>query len=149
MPAGMPRPQEHQLAGKAFRPRGYQRWFREAKTKKGYSGVAIYAKREPDEVRTALGWADFDDEGRYIEARFGNLSVVSLYLPSGSSKEERQAFKFQVMDWIEPIFTQLARRGPRVRDLRRLEHRAHADGHQERASPTRRTPASCPRSATG
>jgi exodeoxyribonuclease-3 len=96
---------EDQLADKAFRPRGYKRWFNEAKTKKGYSGVSIYAKQEPDEVRTALGWSDFDDEGRYIEARFGKLSVVSLYLPSGSSKEERQAFKFKVMDWIEPIFS--------------------------------------------
>jgi exodeoxyribonuclease-3 len=96
---------EDQLADKAFRPRGYKRWFNEAKTKKGYSGVGIYARQEPDEVRTALGWSDFDDEGRYIEARFGKLSVVSLYLPSGSSKEERQQFKFKVMDWIEPIFT--------------------------------------------
>jgi exodeoxyribonuclease-3 len=81
---------EDQLADKAFRPRGYKRWFNEAKTKKGYSGVAIYSQQEPDEVRTALGWSDFDDEGRYIEARFGKLSVVSLYLPSGSSKEERR-----------------------------------------------------------
>jgi exodeoxyribonuclease-3 len=53
-------------------------------TKKGYSGVAIYSRREPDDVRTSLGWAPFDDEGRYIEARFGNLSVVSFYIPSGS-----------------------------------------------------------------
>ncbi len=98
------RASEAQLADKAFRPRGYQRWLCEAKTRKGYSGVAIYSKREPDEVRTALGWSEFDDEGRYIEARFGKLSVVSLYLPSGSSKEERQAFKFKVMDWIEPLF---------------------------------------------
>lgn len=45
-----------------------------------------------------LGIADIDNEGRYIEARFGNLSVVSLYLPSGSSGEERQAFKFSVME---------------------------------------------------
>lgn len=99
------RAEEALLADKAYKPRGYKRWFCEAKTKKGYSGVAIYAKREPDEVRTALGWSDFDDEGRYIEARFGKLSVVSLYLPSGSSKEERQQFKFKVMDWIEPVFT--------------------------------------------
>ena len=99
------RADEAALADKAFRPRGYKRWLSEARTKKGYSGVAIYSRNEPDEVRTALGWDAFDDEGRYIEARFGKLSVVSLYLPSGSSKEERQAFKFKVMDWIEPIFS--------------------------------------------
>ncbi|KLJ00776.1 exodeoxyribonuclease III [Luteimonas sp. FCS-9] len=95
--------QEHQLAGPEFLPAGYKAWFRDATTKKGYSGVAIYARREPDEVRTALGWAPFDEEGRYIEARFGNLSVVSFYIPSGSSGELRQGFKFEVMAWLRPI----------------------------------------------
>ncbi|MBS0227826.1 MAG: exodeoxyribonuclease III [Proteobacteria bacterium] len=94
--------QEAQLDDAAFRPVGYQRWFKDAQ-KKGYSGVAIYSRREPDEVRTSLGWAPFDDEGRYIEARFGNLSVVSFYIPSGSSGEERQGFKEAVMDWLKPI----------------------------------------------
>src|SRR5690606_37586991 len=79
-------------------------FYRDAITKKGYSGVAIYSRREPDEVRTALGWAPFDDEGRYIEARYGNLSVVSFYIPSGTSGDERQAFKYKVMDWLKPIF---------------------------------------------
>jgi exodeoxyribonuclease-3 len=96
--------QEDQLGDPMFRPDGYHCFYRDATTKKGYSGVAIYARRKPDEVRTALGWAPFDDEGRYIEARFGKLSVVSLYVPSGSSGEERQAFKFKVMEWIKPIF---------------------------------------------
>ena len=95
--------QEHQLTAPGFVPPGYKAWFRDATTKKGYSGVAIYARREPDEVRTGLGWAPFDDEGRYIEARFGNLSVVSFYIPSGSSGELRQDFKFQVMEWLRPI----------------------------------------------
>ena len=89
--------QEDQLSDPMFRPDGHHCFYRDASTKKGYSGVAIYSKREPDEVRTAIGWAPFDDEGRYLEARYGNLSVVSLYVPSGSSGEERQAFKFKVM----------------------------------------------------
>ncbi|MGH8076360.1 MAG: exodeoxyribonuclease III [Lysobacter sp.] len=94
--------QEHQLAGAEFLPEGYRAWFRDASTKKGYSGVAIYTRREPDEIRTAMGWAPFDEEGRYIEARFGNLSVVSFYIPSGSSGELRQGFKFEVMEWLRP-----------------------------------------------
>jgi len=102
--------QEHQLGDAAFRPDGYCAWFKDAE-KKGYSGVAIYSRREPDEVRTALGWAPFDDEGRYIEARFGNLSVVSIYVPSGSSGDERQQFKFRVMDWITPVFDQWLKSG--------------------------------------
>ncbi|MFI4969162.1 MAG: exodeoxyribonuclease III [Lysobacterales bacterium] len=95
--------QEDQLGDPMFRPDGHHCHYRDATTKKGYSGVAIYSKREPDEVRTALGWAPFDDEGRYIEARYGNLSVVSLYMPSGSSGEERQGFKFKVMEWLRPV----------------------------------------------
>lgn len=100
--------QEHQLVTPDglhadFLPPGYQAVFKDASTKKGYSGVAIYSRRAPDAVRTAIGWAPFDDEGRYIEARFGNLSVVSFYIPSGSSGELRQGFKFEVMDWLRPI----------------------------------------------
>ena len=98
--------QEHQLAGPEFLPTGYTPWSRDAVTNKGYSGVAIYSNREPDEARTALGWAPFDDEGRYLEARFGNLSVVSFYIPSGSSGELRQGFKYEVMDWLKPILDQ-------------------------------------------
>lgn len=95
--------QEDQLTDPMFKPDRHHCFYKDATTKKGYSGVAIYSRRAPDEVRTALGWAPFDDEGRYIEARFGNLSVVSFYIPSGSSGELRQGFKFEVMDWLRPI----------------------------------------------
>ncbi len=96
--------QEDQLDDPMFRPDGHHCFYRDASSKKGYSGVAIYARREPDAVLTELGWDAFDSEGRYIEARFGNLSVVSLYVPSGSSGDERQQFKFKVMEWLMPIF---------------------------------------------
>ncbi len=98
--------QEAQLAADVFRPAGYHRFLKEAATKKGYSGVGIYSRKQPDEVLTSLGIPVFDDEGRYIEARFGNLSVVSFYIPSGSSGELRQGFKFEVMDWLKPILDQ-------------------------------------------
>jgi exodeoxyribonuclease-3 len=98
--------QEGQLIDAMFRPDGHHCFYRDASSKKGYSGVAIYARREPDQVLTELGWDEFDNEGRYIEARFGNLSVVSLYFPSGSSGDERQQFKFKAMEWITPIFDQ-------------------------------------------
>lgn len=70
--------------------------------KKGYSGVGIYSKRQPDAIIEGLGIADIDAEGRYIEAQFGNLSVISVYLPSGSSGEERQAVKFSFMARFYP-----------------------------------------------
>ncbi len=96
--------QAEQLADPVFHPPGYHVRFKDASTKKGYSGVAIYSRNAPDAVLTGLGWPAFDDEGRYLEARFGNLSVVSLYLPSGSSGDLRQGFKFDCMQRLAAIF---------------------------------------------
>lgn len=95
--------QEHQLQEPIFHPEGYHAYFHCAE-KPGYSGVAIYSRREPDEVIHGLGdgWSDVDSEGRYLEARFGDLSVISLYVHSGSSSEERQALKFDFMDRFMP-----------------------------------------------
>jgi len=101
-----------QLAGlqdETFRPEGFHHYFHDAE-KPGYSGVALYARREADEVVTGLGWPDVDAEGRYLEARFGRLSVVSLYLPSGSSSEERQAVKFRFMERFMPYLKSLRRK---------------------------------------
>lgn len=93
-----------------LQPDGFYGYFHYAE-KKGYSGVGIYSKRQPDAIIEGLGIADIDSEGRYIEARFGNLSVVSLYLPSGSSGEERQAFKFSVMERFKPYLESLRASG--------------------------------------
>ncbi len=91
-------------------PAGCYGYFHYAE-KKGYSGVGIYSKVKPDAVIEGLGMTDIDSEGRYIEAQFGNLSVVSLYLPSGSSGDERQAFKFSVLARIMPHLEALAKQG--------------------------------------
>jgi exodeoxyribonuclease-3 len=82
--------------------------------KKGYSGVGIYSKKQPDAIIEGLGLPDIDAEGRYIEARFGNLSVVSLYLPSGSSGETRQNVKFSVMERFYPHLAALKASGREV-----------------------------------
>ncbi|HYG54127.1 MAG TPA: exodeoxyribonuclease III [Burkholderiales bacterium] len=65
--------------------------------KKGYSGVALYSRRNPDEVRRGFASREFDPEGRYVEARFGTLWVVSMYMPSGSAGPHRQASKFRFL----------------------------------------------------
>ena len=101
--------QEHQLDHGTFRPDGYHCHYFDAE-KKGYSGVAIYSRRPPDQIIRGLGVEEFDREGRYIEARFGKLSVVSLYLPSGSSGEERQQAKFRFLDFFMPYLRKLRRR---------------------------------------
>jgi exodeoxyribonuclease-3 len=79
--------------------------------KKGYSGVGLYCRQKPDEVITGLGIEDIDAEGRYLEVRFGNLSVVSLYLPSGSSSEERQDVKFSFLERFWPRLNELRESG--------------------------------------
>jgi exodeoxyribonuclease III len=84
-----------------FSPPGLHTHFFSAQ-KKGYAGVAIYAKNKPDAVLNTLGEKEFDDEGRYLEVRSGNLSVVSLYLPSGSSGPERQASKDRFLEFFLP-----------------------------------------------
>jgi exodeoxyribonuclease III len=97
--------QNHQLDNDIFCPSNYHCFYHDAE-KKGYSGVALYCKQQPDQVITGLGWADIDVEGRFIEAQFGRLSVISLYLPSGSSGEERQNFKFSVLNRLLPYLQQ-------------------------------------------
>ena len=82
--------QTHQLCEASFMPRSYHCNFVDAQ-KKGYSGVALFSRLKPDRVVRGLGWSEADAEGRFIQADFAKLSVISMYLPSGSSGEIRQA----------------------------------------------------------
>ncbi len=102
--------QEADMTPEMLQPEGYYGYFHYA-DKKGYSGVGIYSRQKADAVIVGLGIPDIDSEGRYLETRYGNLSVVSLYLPSGSSGAERQAFKFSVMERFMPHLESLIRDG--------------------------------------
>lgn len=102
--------QINQLHPDIFCPSGYHCFYHDA-SKKGYSGVALYCRRQPDAITSGIGWPDFDAEGRFIEAQFGDLSVISLYLPSGSSSEERQAIKFDFMARFMPYLQERAQSG--------------------------------------
>jgi exodeoxyribonuclease-3 len=79
--------------------------------KKGYSGVAVYTRQEPSEVRVGYGSLEFDAEGRYVELRFDTptrkRSIISAYFPSGSSGEERQQAKFRYLTELYPHLQQL------------------------------------------
>ena len=79
--------------------------------KKGYSGVALYSRRAPDEVKRGFDSREFDAEGRYVEARFGRLCVVSLYLPSGSAGPHRQKSKFRFLKDFLKHLVRLRSRG--------------------------------------
>jgi exodeoxyribonuclease-3 len=98
------------MTAEMLAPRGYSAYFHYA-DKKGYSGVGIYSKKPADKTIEGLGYADIDCEGRYLELEFGNLSVISLYLPSGSSGEERQTVKYSVMDRFYPHLEKLKNSG--------------------------------------
>ncbi|NLC35964.1 MAG: exodeoxyribonuclease III [Alcaligenaceae bacterium] len=94
-------------------PPGYQGYFHYAE-KKGYSGVGIYARRQPDEVIEGLGVPEIDAEGRYLELVYDGLSIISVYLPSGSSGDHRQAVKFDFLDRFFLHLAQLAACGREV-----------------------------------
>jgi len=94
-------------------PEGYVGHFHYAE-KKGYSGVGLYSKRKPNAVRIGFGNPEFDAEGRYVECDFGDLTVISLYCPSGSSSEERQIAKFRFMEAFLPHLQELKASGREV-----------------------------------
>ena len=85
---------------------GYRQYWFPAQ-KPGYSGVALFCKDKPDRVVYGMGIDKYDREGRLIRADFGDVSVLSVYIPSGTSGEERQAFKMVFLDdfmqWLENL----------------------------------------------
>ena len=97
------------LAGHDVTLPGYHAFFCDAE-RKGYAGVALYARHKPRRVLHGFGVAEFDREGRYLEAQVGDLSVVSLYLPSGSAGPERQAAKYRFLEAFGPHLARLRRR---------------------------------------
>ncbi|MDX9838639.1 MAG: exodeoxyribonuclease III [Azoarcus sp.] len=105
--------QSPDLSDRMRNPDGLNGWFHCAE-KKGYSGVGIYSRHTPDRVVEGLGMADIDAEGRYLQLDFGKLSVISLYLPSGSSSEERLEIKFGFMERFLPHLAALYASGREV-----------------------------------
>jgi exodeoxyribonuclease-3 len=86
-----------QLETGIFEDAGYHHYWHSAE-KKGYSGVAIFTKNKPDHVEIGCGIDHIDSEGRIIRVDYGDKSVISVYIPSGSSGDERQAYKMQWLD---------------------------------------------------
>jgi exodeoxyribonuclease III len=83
-----------------FRELGYAHLYFHSAEKKGYSGVAILSKHKPDHVETGCGTSLYDCEGRILRADFGDVSVMSIYMPSGTTGEIRQAFKYKFLDFF-------------------------------------------------
>jgi len=98
-----------QLDTSLFENEGYNHYWHPAE-KKGYSGVALFSKNEPDNVEIGSGNADIDREGRIIRADYGDVSVMSVYIPSGSSGEERQGYKMEWLEWFDDYIKQLKKK---------------------------------------
>ena len=105
--------QEADLSALMTSPYSYMGHFSYA-IKKGYSGVGIYTKKNPIKITKHLGIPEIDDEGRYIELEFEKIIIISVYLPSGSSGEERQTFKYRVLDKIYKVFDKKLNLGKNV-----------------------------------
>ncbi len=88
---------EDQVETAVFKDLGYELYWMPA-VKKGYSGVGIFTRIKPKHVQYGMGQNKYDDEGRVLRVDFDRYSVMSVYMPSGSSGEERQAFKMQWLD---------------------------------------------------
>lgn len=99
-----------QLSEAELPPADYSAFY-EPGERKGHSGVALFSRAEPDEVIHGFGSAEFDREGRYIEARFGDVSIASLYVPAGTSGEVRLAAKLRFMDEFAAHLARLAASG--------------------------------------
>jgi exodeoxyribonuclease III len=101
------------LKAEILNPKSYSGYFSCAE-KKGYSGVGLYCRRQPDKITAGFGSKEFDAEGRYLRADFGKLSVISVYKPSGSSSDERQQAKFRFMKEFMPHLARLKASGREI-----------------------------------
>lgn len=101
--------QEDQLDN-SFYPKEYYVYYHPAQ-RKGYSGVAIYTKEKPNIINKSI-WEDIDYEGRLLSVDFNDLTIMSLYLPSGSAKQERQDYKMEFLTKrFMPYLKELAKNG--------------------------------------
>ncbi len=90
----------------------HHHWF--SAQKKGYSGVAIFSKVKPDKVELGCGIKNSDNEGRVIQADFGDIRLINAYFPSGTSGDERQLFKYSWLNEFETYLTNLKKKIPKL-----------------------------------
>ena len=105
--------QESDLTEDLRTPLGFHGYFHCAQ-KKGYSGCGLWSRVKPFAVRTGFGNSEFDAEGRYVEADFGSVIVISVYFPSGSSSDDRQSAKFRFLDAFKVHMDELRQSGREV-----------------------------------
>ena len=105
--------QADQIDTKTFEELGYNCYYTCAE-KKGYSGVAIFTKIKPDNVVYGMGNPKYDSEGRVIRADYGDFTLICVYIPSGTSGEERQAFKMEFLADFKVFIDELRKERPNI-----------------------------------
>jgi len=105
--------QPDQIDVLAFQELGYESYLHAAE-KKGYSGVGIFCKRHPDLIKVGMQNATYDSEGRVLRADFGDLTVVCVYIPSGTTGDVRQDFKMQFLGDFLPWLNELRKTRPNI-----------------------------------
>lgn len=93
---------------------GYFSYFSHPKIKKGYSGVAIYSKKEPDEVFYGMGIKKLDGEGRLIGAKYKKFTIINCYFPNGGQGPERLKYKLEFYNAFLKFILSLRRNGEKV-----------------------------------
>lgn len=97
-----------------FSSLGYQSCIFNSAEKKGYSGVAVISKQTPDYFSIGIGKERFDREGRVIRADFGSLTVVCVYIPSGTTGDIRQDFKMEFLVDFTNYINELKKERPEL-----------------------------------
>lgn len=92
----------------------YKSHFSSSIVKKGYSGVAIYTKPEPDKVQHGFGIPKFDDEGRIISADYKDFILINIYYPNGKAREERLKYKMDFYDAFLNYADKLVKKGKKL-----------------------------------
>jgi len=105
--------QPEQIDSLLFEYLGYHSYWFSAE-KKGYSGVGILSKEKPTHVEYGTGIEKYDTEGRFLRADYGDVSVISVYHPSGSSGDKRQAFKMQWLTDFQQYVKELRKTRPNL-----------------------------------
>ena len=105
--------QEHQAETDALESLGYKQYWHSAE-KKGYSGVAIFTKKEPDMVVYGCGEGLYDREGRILRADYGDWTLLNCYFPSGTTGAVRQSFKMEFLEFFQNWISELKKERPKL-----------------------------------
>jgi len=103
-----------QLPPEVRAPKGYHAFFESSKTRKGYSGVAIYSKIKPEKVEFSVGNPELDQEGRMLSVFYEDFVFINCYFPNGGGGPERLAYKLKFYDAFLEYINKLKKKGHEV-----------------------------------